>query len=92
MCMDYPQKEGSYNPPRIPCLQVCVITPEEEDKLWQSSVLSVTNVKALQRCVSWEILLHLWWARAESSRTIQLLISNVMISTGVVKMEHGSKR
>lgn len=91
MRMDYPQKEGSYNPPRTPCLQVCVITPEEEDKLWQSSVLSFTNVKALQRCVSWEIYLHLWWARAESSRTIQQFVANVMISTGVVNMGHGSK-
>ena len=35
-------------------VEVChapIITPEEEDKLWQSGVLSITNPKALQRCV-----------------------------------------
>jgi hypothetical protein len=48
-----------------------VITADEEEQLWLSSVLTITTPKGLQRAVYWEVLLHSGWPRTEKSRTIE---------------------
>ena len=66
--------------------EVChapVITPEEEDKLWQSSVLTLTNPKALQRCVLFYIGKPFCIRGGQEQRdpTLCLLLIPVMIPT-----------
>ena len=51
-----------------------IVTPDEEEQLWESGIVNSTTPKALQNAVfhlaSWESILSSWWCWTEKSEAI----------------------